>query len=218
MPGSQNQGWHQNQPPQQQWGPPPPRGRGILGLAIAVAAGAAGLAVFWGILGIKGVIGKHWVDIDPEGTARRLAMTGGSGALLTPLSIGGIVFDLLTMVVLIAGALLIVLRKLPGAFLVAGSAVLGVLAAACRFVYYVQLDWSAPSEPYVAATLTLILGVLAILPPVTDALRPTAAPHPGGQPQFPQQPPPPGYGPPQGPPPGYGPPQGPPPPGYGPPR
>lgn len=185
-------------------------------MAVAVAAGAAGLAVFWAILGVKGLLGGTPEDVDPEGTAARLAKTGGNGALLVPLNIGGHVLDLLVVVALLAGALLIVLRKMPGAFLVAGAVVLGLLAAACRFVYYLQLDWSAPTEPYIAAVLTLLLGVPAILPPVTNALRPAGPPAPHQQfpqQQFPQQPPP-GYGPP----PGHGPPQGPPPPGYGPPR
>ncbi|HEX7302669.1 MAG TPA: hypothetical protein VF330_07100 [Lentzea sp.] len=218
MPGSQNQGWHQNQP-QQQWGPPPtqPRG-GSFGMAVAVAAGAFGVAVFWAVLGLKGLFGRRLHDVDPEGTAARLAKTGGNGDLLVPLSVAGNVLDLLVVVALVVGALLIVLRKLPGAFLVAGSVVLAVLAVACRIVYYLQLDFSAPSEPYVAAVLTLVVGVLAILPPVTRALRPAAGPGfpQAGHPQqagYPQQ-----QFPPQQPPPGYGPPQGPPPPGYGPPR
>ncbi|MFD5831121.1 hypothetical protein [Lentzea sp. NPDC060358] len=222
MPGAQNQGWHQNQP-QQQWGPPPtqPRG-GSFGMAVAVAAGAVGVAVFWVVLGLKGLLGRRLHEVDPEGTAARLAKTGGNGDLLVPLGVAGNVLDLLTAVALIAGALLIVLRKVPGAFVVAGSAVLALLALACRIVYYLQLDWSTPTEPYIAAALTVVVGVLAILPPVTKALQPAAQaqtgypqgvhPPTGGQ-QFPPQ-----QYPQQQPPPGYGPPQGPPPPGYGPPR
>jgi hypothetical protein len=191
-------------------------------MAIIVAACAVGLAVFWGVLGVKGLIGERFHEVDPEGIVRRLQQTGGNGALLGPLSIVNPVLDLLTTLLLVGGAVLIVLRKVPGAFLVAGAVVVGILAAAGRYVYYsVVLGWSAPSEPYIAAVLTLIVGVLAILPPVTNALKPTAQPqfgHPQSgqfppQQQFPQQ-----QFPPQGPPPGYGPPQGPPPPGYGPPR
>jgi len=176
-------------------------------MAIVVAAGALGVAVFWAILGLKGFLGRRLHDVDPEGTVARLAKTGGNGDLLVPLSIAGNVLDLLVVAALVVGALLLLLRQPPGAFLVAGSVVVAVLAVACRVVYYMQLDWSAPSEPYIAAALTLVVGVLAILPPVTKALRPAAQPQ-GGQPPFPQQ---------QQPPSGYGPPQGPPPPGYGPP-
>ncbi|MFD9699147.1 hypothetical protein [Lentzea sp. NPDC059081] len=208
MPGAQNQGWHQNQP-QQQWGPPPqpPRG-GSFAMAVVVAVGAAGVAVFWVVLGLKGLLGKRLHDVDPEGTAARLAKTGGNGDLLVPLSVAGNVLDLLAAVALVVGALLIVLRKKPGSFIVAGSVVLAVLAVACRIVYYMQLDWSTPSEPYIAAALTLVVGVLAILPPVTGALRPAVPQSGHPQQQFPPQQPPPGYGPPQGPPPhGYGPPR-----------
>lgn len=207
-----NQGWQQQQP-QQQWGPPPPAAkRGNFAMAIIVAVAGLGVAVFWAILGIKGLLGRRLHDVDPEGTVARLAKTGGNGDLLVPLSVAGNVLDLLVVAALVVGALLIFLRKMPGAFIVAGSVVVAVLAVACRFVYYMQLDWSAPSGPYVAAVLTLVVGVVAILPPVTNALKPAA------QPQFPQQGPPPGYGQPQQPPPGYGPPQGPPPPGHGPPQ
>ncbi|MFS8101539.1 hypothetical protein LFM09_30880 [Lentzea alba] len=212
-----NQGWQQNQPPQQQWGPPPPqqpRG-GSFVMAIIVAVGALGVALFWAILGVKELLTEDMHEVDPEGIAIRLAKVGGNGDLLTPLSIAGNVLDLITAAALVVGALLILLRKLPGAFLVAGSVVVAILAAVCRIVYYMQLDWSAPSESFIAAVLTLIVGVPAILPPVTKALKPAAQPqfgHPQGGYHPPQQ------FPPQGPPPGYGPPQGPPPPGYGPPR
>lgn len=194
-------------------------------MAIVVAVGALGVAVYWAILGIMRITISRPHESEPEVVAMLLEKTGGNGDLLAPLSIADMVLKLLAAAVLVFGALLIVLRKMPGAFLVAGGAVVGLLAAACHFVYYLQLGWSGTSDTYVAAVLTLIVGVVAILPPVTNALR-SAGPQ-GGHPQFAQQPPPgygqqqqppPGYGQPQQPPPGYGPTQGPPPPGYGPPR
>ncbi|SDJ71565.1 hypothetical protein SAMN04488074_10322 [Lentzea albidocapillata subsp. violacea] len=208
-----NQGWQQQQP-QQQWGPPPPK-RGNFAMAIIAAVGAGGVAVYWAVLGVMRIIIKRPHESEPDVVARLLATTGGNGDLLVPLSIADMVLKLLTAAVLIFGALLIVLRKMPGAFLVAGAVLLGLLAAGCHFFYYDQLGWSGTSDTYVAAGLTLVVGALAILPPVTNALKPAAG-HPQGG--FPQQAPPPGYGQPQQPPPGYGPPQGPPPPGYGPPR
>lgn len=191
-------------------------------MAIVVAVGAFGVAVYWAILGIMRIIIKRPHQSEPEVVALLLAKTGGNADLLTPLSIADLVLKLLAAAVLIFGALLIVLRKMPGAFLVVGAVLLGILAAGCHFFYYHQLGWSGTSDTYVAAALTLVVGVLAIMPPVTKALRPAAQPQAGqqqfGQPQFghPQgaQPP----FPQQQPPPGYGPPQGPPPPGYGPPR
>ncbi|NGY58622.1 hypothetical protein G7043_06720 [Lentzea sp. NEAU-D13] len=224
-----NQGWQQQQP-QQQWGPPPPPPKGdSFAMAIVVAVGAFGVAVYWAILGVMRIIIKRPHQSEPEVVAALLAKTGGNADLLAPLSIADMVLKLLAAVVLIFGALLIVLRKTPGAFLVAGAVLLGILAAGCHFFYYNQLGWSGTSDTYVAAGLTLVVGLVAILPPVTNALKPAAQPqigqpqigHPqGGQPPFPPQGPPPGYG--QQPPPGYGPPQGPPqgppPPGYGPPR
>lgn len=198
-------------------------------MAIVVAVGAFGVAVYWAILGVMRIIIKRPHQSEPEVVAALLAKTGGNADLLAPLSIADMVLKLLAAVVLIFGALLIVLRKTPGAFLVAGAVLLGILAAGCHFFYYNQLGWSGTSDTYVAAGLTLVVGLVAILPPVTNALKPAAQPqigqpqigHPqGGQPPFPPQGPPPGYG--QQPPPGYGPPQGPPqgppPPGYGPPR
>ncbi|MEV6243129.1 hypothetical protein [Lentzea sp. NPDC051838] len=218
-----NQGWQQNQPPQQQWGPPPPqqpRG-GSFVMAIIVAVAAAGVAVYWAILGYIAIAIGAPHKREPELIASLLVEKGGNGSLLAPLSIAELVLKLLTAVVLLVGALLIILRKVPGAFLVAGAVLLAVLSAGCRFVYYNQIGWSGTSDTYIATVLTLIVGVLAILPPVTKALKPAAQQqfgHPQGgqfppQQQFPQQ-----QFPPQGPPPGYGPPQGPPPPGYGPPR
>ncbi|WP_146231331.1 hypothetical protein [Lentzea atacamensis] len=213
-----NQGWQQNQP-QQQWGPPPPQPRGgSFAMAVVVAVGAFGVAIYWAILGVMRLIIKRPHQSEPEVVALLLQETGGNGDLLAPLSIADTVLKLLAAVVLVFGALLVVLRKMPGAFLIAGAVLVGLLAAGCHFFYYQQIGWSGTSDTYIAAVLTLIVGVVAILPPVTNALKPAAGPQ-GGQPQFPHQPPPPGYGPPQGtPPPGYGPPQGPPPPGYGPPR
>ncbi|SMC66768.1 hypothetical protein SAMN05660733_00941 [Lentzea albidocapillata] len=189
-------------------------------MAIVTAVGAGGVAVYWAVLGVMRIIIKRPHESEPDVVARLLSQTGGNGDLLVPLSIADMVLKLLAAAVLIFGAVLIVLRKMPGAFLVAGAVLLGLLAAGCHFFYYNQLlGWSGTSDTYVAAGLTLVVGVLAILPPVTNALKPAAAPH-AGHPQggFPQQGPPPGYGQPQQPPPGYGPPQGPPPPGYGPPR
>ncbi|MGW6931278.1 hypothetical protein ACWGE0_14545 [Lentzea sp. NPDC054927] len=234
-----NQGWQQQQP-QQQWGPPPPPPKGgSFAMAVIVAVGAFGVAVYWAILGIMRIIIKRPHQSEPDVVARLLASTGGNGDLLAPLSIADMVLKLLAAAVLVFGALLIVMRKMPGAFLVAGAVLLGILAAGCHFFYYNQLGWSGTSDTYIAAVLTLVVGVVAILPPVTNALKPAAQPqfghpqaghphagHPqAGQPQFPQQGPPPGYGQQQQqqpPPPGYGPPQGPPqgppPPGYGPPR
>lgn len=228
MPGAQNQGWHQNQPPQQQWGPPPPPPKGgSFAMAVVVAVAAFGVAVYWAILGVMRIIIKRPHESEPDVVARLLAQTGGNGDLLAPLSIADMVLKLLAAVVLIFGALLIVLRKMPGAFLVAGAVLLGLLAAGCHFFYYDQLGWSGTSDTYVAAVLTLVVGVVAILPPVTKALQPAGQPQPGhpqhgypqgGQPQFPQQQFPQQQFPQQPPPPGYAPPQGPPPPGYGPPR
>jgi hypothetical protein len=213
-----NQGWQQQQP-QQQWGPPPPPKGGSFAMAIVVAVGALGVAVYWAILGVMGLVIPRSHVSEPEVVALLLAKTGGNGDLLAPLSIADTVLKLLAAVVLVFGALLIALRKMPGAFLLAGAVLLGILAAGCHFFYYNQLSWSGTSDTYIAAVLTLIVGVVAILPPVTSALKPAAQPqfghpqagHPQGG-QFPQQ----GYGQPQQP--GYGPPQGPPPPGYGPPR
>ncbi|WP_167978573.1 hypothetical protein [Lentzea indica] len=197
-----NQGWQQQQP-QQQWGPPPPPPRGgSFAMAIVVAVSALGVAVYWAILGIIRLTVKRPHESEPEVVALLLAKTGGNGDLLAPLSIADLVLKLLAAALLVFGALLIILRKMPGAFLVAGTAVVGLLAGACHFVYYQQLGWSGTSDTYIVAGLTLVVGVLAILPPVTKALRPAAQPkagHPqGGQPPFPQQgPPPPGYGQPQ---------------------
>jgi hypothetical protein len=208
MPGEQNRGWHQ--PQQQQWGPPPPAPkRGNFALAVVAAVGAIGVAVYWAILGVMRIVIKPPHEAEPDVVARLLAKTGGNADLLVPLSIADLVLKLLAAVVLIFGALLIVLRKLPGAFLVAGAVLVGVLAAVAHFLYYHQLGWSGTSDNYVAAGLTLVVGVLAVLPPVTNALKPAAQPqfgHPqGGQfppqqqfpPQYPPQQPPPGYGPPR---------------------
>lgn len=185
-------------------------------MAIIVAVGAVGLAVYWGILAYMAIaIGRPHKN-EPETVALLLQKTGGNAGLLAPLSIAELALKLIVTVVLLGGALLIVLRKMPGAFLVAGAVLLGALAAGCYFFYYNTIGWSGTSDTYIAAVLTLIVGVLAILPPVTNALKPAAQPqfgHPQGG-QYPQQ----QQFPPQGPPPGYGPPQGPPPPGYGPPR
>lgn len=201
-------------------------------MAIVVAVGAFGVAIYWAILGVMRLFIPRPHVSEPLLVATLLAEKGGNGDLLAPLSIADTVLKLLAVAVLLIGAVLIVLRKMPGAFLVAGAVLLGILAAGCHFFYYKQIGWSGTSDTYIAAVLTLVVGVVAILPPVTNALKPAAQPqfghpqagqpqagHPqAGQPQFPQQGPPPGYGQQQPPQPGYGPPQGPPPPGYGPPR
>ncbi|WP_156212703.1 hypothetical protein [Lentzea aerocolonigenes] len=220
MPGGQNQGWHQQQPPpgqppqqfpgqqpfqgQQFQGPPPP-GYGPkpdnkgLRIGLVVAVGVLALACSGGVV-VKAV--DRLLTGISKGDVMRIA-TGGT------LAIGALT--------LLVGAVMVAIGTAASRFVVGAAAALYLIGFLLR-----SFNGSFDGELLAVLVGVLIAAGITWLPPLAphfQAKQP-AGPQPGwgppppgyGQQQMPQQqPPPPGYGPPP-----QGPPQGPPPPGYGP--
>jgi hypothetical protein len=203
---------------------------------VITAVAAAGVALFWAVLGLISVLNVDEVDSNPELVARLMAANGRSADTLSLLSTVSELSQFLPVVVLGFGAVLLVARKLAGAVAIGAGALLAVVPLVLEIVYKNYFGFtgvSADGAQVFAVVLGVVVAVLAFLPPVTRALRaptPSNQPPPGYDAQRPgygplqghggyggpQQ----GYGAPpqgQGPPPGYGaPPQGQgPPPGYG---
>lgn len=222
MPGSQNQGWHQQgQQPQQfqgqpqfqgqQFQGPPPPGYGPkpdnkgLRIGLVVAVGVLALACSGGVV-VKAV--DRLLTGISKGDVMRIA-TGGT------LAIGALT--------LLVGAVMVAIGTAASRFVVGAAAALFLIGFLLR-----SFNGSFDGELLAVLVGVLIAAGITWSPPLAahfQAKR-AAKPQPGwgppppgyGQQQMPQQygpgpqqPPQPGYGPPP-----QGPPQGPPPPGYGP--
>lgn len=196
MPGSQNQGWHQQQPQQFQ-GPPPP-GHGPrpdnkgLRIGLVVLVGVLALACS-GSMVIKAV--DRLLTGISKGDFLRIAV-GGS------LAIGALT--------LLVGALMLAIGSAASRFVLGGAAALYLIAFLLR-----SIDGAFDGELLAALVGVLIAAAIPWLPLLAPHFQARKAPRqqpgwgpppPGyGHQQMPQQ----GYGPPQGMP--QGPPQGPPP-------
>ncbi|MDT7789121.1 MAG: hypothetical protein QOF58_7540 [Pseudonocardiales bacterium] len=216
MPGGQNQGWHQQQPPpgqppQQQFQGPPPPGYGPrpdnkgLRIGLVVAVGVLALACSGGVV-VKAV--DRLLTGISKGDVMRIA-TGGS------LAIGALT--------LLVGAVMVAIGTAASRFVVGAAAALFLIGFLLR-----SFNGSFDGELLAVLVGVLIAAGITWSPPLAAHFqaKQAAKPQPGWGPpppgygqqqmppqygQGPQQPPPPGYGPPP-----QGPPQGPPPPGYGP--
>ncbi|PRY43602.1 hypothetical protein CLV43_103349 [Umezawaea tangerina] len=211
MPGQQQPGWPQ-QPP-----PAPPRG-GNTAFVVIAAVGAAGVGIFWGVLGLIGLLHENEPDTAPELVDVMMRQTGGDPGTLSLLANLQEWARFLPFAAFLAGAVLLLSKKVAGVLVVGLAALLGVAPLVLNVVYLNYWGFTGVGVDGVQVT-ALVLGVavaiLAVLPPVMGALRGTPQQPGPARPGTGYGPPAPGYGPPQ---PGYGPPQGQgPPPGYGPP-
>lgn len=209
-----------------------------MAFVVIAAIGAAGVGIFWGVLGLIGVLHENEPDTAPELVDVMMRQTGGDPDTLSLLANLQEWTRFLPFAVFLAGAVLLLARKVAGVLVVGLAALLAVAPLVLNVVYLNYWGFTGVGVDGVQVTallLGVVVAILAVLPPTIGALRGTPPQQGYGQPGFAQPgtgygppapgygPPQPGYGPPQGqgPPPGYGPGptgQGPPPQGYGPPR
>ncbi|MET1072320.1 MAG: hypothetical protein ABWY11_06695 [Umezawaea sp.] len=212
MPGQQQPGWPRQPPPSA-----PPRG-GTMAFVVIAAIGAAGVGIFWGVLGLIGVLHENEPDTAPELVDVMMRQTGGDPDTLSLLANLQEWARFLPFALFLAGAVLLLAKKVAGVLVVGLAALLAVAPLVLNLVYLNYWGFTGVGVDGVQVTallLGVVVAVLAVLPPTIGTLRGTPPQQGYGQPGTGYGPPAPGYGPP---PPGYGPPQGQaPPPGYGPP-
>jgi len=210
---------------------------------VVAAAAAAGVALFWAVLGLISVLHADEFETNPDLVAVQMKQTGGSADTLALLGRTAEWSQFLPVLLFGFAAVLLVARKTAGVLVSWLGALLAVAPTVLKIVYLNYFGFTGvgvDGTQVFAVVLGVVAALLSVLPPSIAALRagkPPQGPPPGygppqgfgpqqgyGQPSqqgFGQQQ---GYGSPQqgyGPPPqGHGPPQtgyGPPAPGYGPP-
>lgn len=196
-------------------------------MVVIVAVAAAGVGAFWGFMGVLRLLESDPVAGYPELVELMVKRTGHDPETLSLLYNVALVTHFLPFLLFVLGAVLLIARKMAGLVAIGLAVVLSIAPIVMGQVIsnYWGLTGTDFNDSHVTAVvLGVIVAIIAVLPPVTRALRaaPVAAgfggpPQGYGPPQPGFGPPPPGHGPPQ---PGHGPPPtgyGPPPPGYGPP-
>lgn len=188
---------------------------------VIAAVGAAGVALFWGVLGLISVLHANEYDTNPALVDVMVKQTGGDRDTLVLLGQAAEWSQFLPVLLFGFAAVLLVARKMAGVLVIWLGALLAVAPTVLKIVYLKYWGFTGvgvDGTQVTAVVLGVIAALLTVLPPAIGALRTPARPQQAyGQPPHGQGPPQPGYGSPQG----YGPPQGPghgqPPTGYGPP-